>query len=126
MVLSPWVMIVASNARTKLVWPCRRCHFFLWTNFAWRQLKKEREPYTGMSQQQTIHFKDLGKIAYDAAWDYQEQLLQANLRIKAAKYGAPEVIVADSSDTQNHLLFCEHPHVYTLGKKRAYGASSGK
>ncbi len=65
---------------------------------------------------QTIHFQDLGSIAYDAAWDYQETLMQANLRIKSARYNTPEPALADDTETRHHLLFCEHPHVYTLGK----------
>ncbi len=65
---------------------------------------------------QTVHFRDLGKIAYDAAWDYQETLMQANLRIKAARFNAPATAVISEEETQHHLLFCEHPHVYTLGK----------
>lgn len=65
---------------------------------------------------QTILFQDLGKIAYDTAWDYQEQLLQANLRIKSARYNSQDVSLAPEEETQHHLLFCEHPHVYTLGK----------
>ena len=64
---------------------------------------------------QTILFQDLGRVAYDAAWDYQEALLQANLQIKAKWYNMPEAQPADNG-TQHHLLFCEHPHVYTIGK----------
>jgi lipoyl(octanoyl) transferase len=64
---------------------------------------------------QTILFQDLGKVAYDAAWDYQESLLQANLQIKAQWYNATELPAAGTG-TQHHLLFCEHPHVYTIGK----------
>ncbi len=63
----------------------------------------------------TILFQDLGRIAYDAAWDYQESLMQANLRIKAERYNNPEAEI-DKEETTHHLLFCEHPHVYTLGK----------
>jgi lipoyl(octanoyl) transferase len=63
---------------------------------------------------ETILFKDLGLMAYDAAWDYQENLMQAALRIKARLFApSPEDI---HEETQHHLLFCEHPHVYTLGK----------
>jgi len=65
---------------------------------------------------QTIQFEDLGNTAYDAAWDYQESLMQANLRIKARRYNTPEPVIADGEETQHHLLFCEHPHVYTIGK----------
>jgi lipoyl(octanoyl) transferase len=54
---------------------------------------------------QTVKFTDSGIIDYKTAWDRQESLLQANVRAKAAK-----------EPTQHHLLFCEHPAVYTLGK----------
>jgi lipoyl(octanoyl) transferase len=54
---------------------------------------------------QKVKFTDCGKIEYKAAWDYQESLLQAAVQAKAA--GEP---------TSHHLLFCEHPAVYTLGK----------
>ncbi len=64
---------------------------------------------------QTILFQDLGRVAYDAAWDYQESLLQANLRVKAQWYNMPNAPAANNG-TQHHLLFCEHPHVYTIGK----------
>jgi lipoyl(octanoyl) transferase len=65
---------------------------------------------------QTIFFEELGTVAYDKAWDYQESLLQANLRIKAKQYNAPSESATEEEATQHHLLFCEHPHVYTLGK----------
>jgi lipoyl(octanoyl) transferase len=64
---------------------------------------------------ETIFFQDLGRVPYDVAWQYQEALVQANLGIKAQRYNSPG-ISADSLQTQHHLLFCEHPHVYTLGK----------
>ena len=65
---------------------------------------------------QTILFQDMGRVAYDAAWEYQESLLQANLQIKAQWYNLPEASRPVSTDTTHHLLFCEHPHVYTIGK----------
>lgn len=64
---------------------------------------------------QTIFFEDLGQVAYDAAWDYQEQLMQANLKIKAARFNNPSTDLP-LEETTHHLLFCGHPHVYTLGK----------
>jgi lipoyl(octanoyl) transferase len=50
-------------------------------------------------------------------WDYQEKLMQENLAVKAQvrqmeKEGLGEV----NLHTKNHLLFVEHPPVYTLGK----------
>ena len=61
----------------------------------------------------TIHFQDLGPIDYAAAWDYQKELFQASIARKTSNRDlAPELQVP----TEDHLLFCEHPHVYTLGK----------
>ncbi len=61
----------------------------------------------------TIHFTDLGLIEYGAAWDLQKHLFQATLDRKAANRNLPE---DQQVPTEDHLLFCEHPHVYTLGK----------
>ncbi|ULQ53671.1 lipoyl(octanoyl) transferase LipB [Flavihumibacter fluvii] len=58
---------------------------------------------------QQVFFNDLGIMDYQTAWDLQENLLQYNLQKKAATPG----ILAD---TRHHLLFVEHPPVYTLGK----------
>lgn len=58
-----------------------------------------------------VLFSDLGPMEYGSAWDYQEKLLAANTGIKMAK---AKGLSAD--DTVHHLLFCEHPPVYTLGK----------
>lgn len=66
---------------------------------------------------ETILFEDLGIMAYDAAWDYQESLLQANLAVKARRFNMQQQGPVDEDiHTAHHLLFCEHPHVYTLGK----------
>jgi lipoyl(octanoyl) transferase len=55
---------------------------------------------------QTVIFEDLGRMAYQQAWDYQEELLQSNILLKSQFLG----------QTINHLLFVEHPPVFTLGK----------
>lgn len=60
-----------------------------------------------MNKKQII-FQDLGKMPYQAAWDYQEKLLQENVKRKST--------VGGQQYTVNHLLFVEHPPVYTLGK----------
>jgi lipoyl(octanoyl) transferase len=65
---------------------------------------------------QTILFKDLGKIEYGVAWDYQDKLMQQNLAVKAAWYNTNEADRPKDLDTVNYLLLCEHPNVYTLGK----------
>ena len=73
---------------------------------------------------QKVYFEDLGKMDYQSAWDYQEKLLQENVRLKAASYqfeteptelGEKQLSVA-ASTTVHSLLFVEHPPVYTLGK----------
>lgn len=65
---------------------------------------------------QTIFFQDLGVVEYGATWDLQEQLMKQNLEAKAQWYNTPETERSSGMGTRNHLLFCEHPHVYTLGK----------
>jgi lipoyl(octanoyl) transferase len=58
-------------------------------------------------------FIDLGLIAYPEAWDYQTKLFQEILDIKARNRNLPD----DKQEiTPNYLIFCEHPHVFTLGK----------
>ena len=60
-----------------------------------------------------VIFTDLGVIDYKEAWDYQEQIfnevVQRKLRNRELPADQQEEIV-------HHLIFCEHPHVYTLGK----------
>lgn len=75
-----------------------------------------------MNKQQII-FKDLGQLDYQAAWDYQESLLQENVRKKSLVYSQEPVVEGNQLplpgselDTLHHLLFVEHPPVYTLGK----------
>ena len=59
----------------------------------------------------TVYFKDLGLIDYKKAWDYQDELFSDTIARKIANRKNNTDI-----QTRNHLLFCEHPHVYTLGK----------
>jgi lipoyl(octanoyl) transferase len=61
----------------------------------------------------TVQFIDLGLIDYQEGWDMQEKLFAEIINIKVANRGiAPE----EQKITPNYLLFCQHPHVYTLGK----------
>jgi lipoyl(octanoyl) transferase len=60
-----------------------------------------------------VVFQNLGLIDYKQAWDYQASLFNEILDVKAANRNLPE---SEQRATQNYLLFCEHPHVYTLGK----------
>lgn len=55
----------------------------------------------------------LGLKDYKEAWDFQTSLFEKNLAIKTQNRSLPE---SDQLLTNNYLIFCEHPHVYTLGK----------
>ena len=72
---------------------------------------------------QKVIYEDLGLIPYKQSWDYQEKLLQENVRRKSGvlslESGAeddPLTIHHSPFTTQHYLLFVEHPPVYTLGK----------
>ncbi len=74
---------------------------------------------------QKVIFKDMGSLEYGAAWNYQENLLQENVRKKAKRSNAGSGVTALAADaeplqednnTEHYLLFVEHPPVYTLGK----------
>lgn len=75
---------------------------------------------------QPVLFEDLGAMPYQTAWDYQEKLLKENVKKKveareklsaAAGGVGPEDAGEDQLPaTTHHLLFVEHPPVYTLGK----------
>jgi lipoyl(octanoyl) transferase len=71
---------------------------------------------------QKIIFEDLGSMPYQQTWDYQEQLLQSNVQAKSANKTSVvreahiQSITGTPGETTNHLLFVEHPPVFTLGK----------
>mgnify|MGYP001089372621 CR=1 FL=1 len=58
-------------------------------------------------------FTDLGLIDYQKAWDYQTELFNSILATKAENRNG---LGQEQKPTDNYLIFCEHPHVYTLGK----------
>ena len=80
-----------------------------------------------------VFFQDWGLIDYQQAWDKQEELFAASVKTKldnrskelAYETAAKAPVAAgiyepfEPDETFNYLVFCEHPHVYTLG-------SSGK
>ena len=80
-----------------------------------------------MDKQQVI-FRDLGNMDYKTAWDYQEKLLQENVRRKSLVNRQQSIVMSAPGDaselttnesqltTEHYLLFVEHPPVYTLGK----------
>jgi lipoyl(octanoyl) transferase len=53
----------------------------------------------------TIEYQDWGLVEYNEAWAKQETLFTASIEMKM-----------HGETTPNFLVFCEHPHVYTLGK----------
>lgn len=67
---------------------------------------------------QKVRLQDLGSVRYKDAWDFQENLLQQNVAIKTKMREAEDAGLKTSNlpQTHHHLLFVEHPHVYTLGK----------
>ncbi len=60
-----------------------------------------------------ITVTNLGSIDFKEAWDYQTALFEKVLAVKIENRSLPD---ANQQITENFLLFCQHPHVYTLGK----------
>ena len=58
-------------------------------------------------------FANLGLADYQQTWDKQEGLLTEIVKIKTKNR---DLAAEQQEITPNYLLFCEHPHVYTLGK----------
>lgn len=58
-----------------------------------------------------VTLQDLGLKDYKETWDYQEFLFQKTVDLKIKNRREETEL-----PTPNHLLFVEHPHVYTLGK----------
>ncbi len=66
-----------------------------------------------MTPKRYTRFIDLGRISFREAWDIQEQLLKQIVDIKLKNQSLPP---AQHQSVTNYLIFCEHDHVYTLGK----------
>lgn len=58
-----------------------------------------------------VEYRNLGLIDYKEAWEYQESLFKSTVDQKISIRNGE-----DQGPTKNYVLFCEHPHVYTLGK----------
>jgi len=67
-----------------------------------------------------VTFQDWGLIDYKEAWDKQETLFAKTVDLKTRIRNLKMVTEGDEyqeeEPTPNYLVFCEHPHVYTLGK----------
>lgn len=71
--------------------------------------------YISNLQNKTVYFHNIGLMDYKEAWDFQTQLFDAVVAEKVANR-TREKAGEDKVPTPNHLIFCQHPHVYTLGK----------
>ena len=54
---------------------------------------------------------NLGLKDYKETWDFQEAVFQKTIDVKVDNRRND-----NSNPTENHFIFVEHPHVYTLGK----------
>ncbi len=64
-----------------------------------------------MSKQ--THYIHLGLKDYKEAWDFQEEIFKKTVDQKIENRKLPK---HEQVETENHLIFCYHPHVFTLGK----------
>lgn len=58
-----------------------------------------------------VEFIDWGLIDYQEAWNRQETIFDSTVVSKIQNRTNNTAL-----ETSNYLVFCEHPHVYTLGK----------
>lgn len=62
---------------------------------------------------QQVYYHDLGSVDYKVCWDLQESILNETVRQKVENRTLPE---KQHYPSRHFLLFCQHPHVFTLGK----------
>ena len=68
---------------------------------------------TSVKSLESVSFHDLGLIDYREAWTLQEKLFNEVVERKLSN----RLLEKDKQKQQEHfLLFCEHPHVFTLGR----------
>lgn len=60
-----------------------------------------------------VEFRDLGKMDYQEAWDFQEAIFAETVSKKIINRNLSK---DQQAITDNYVFFVEHPHVYTLGK----------
>ena len=60
---------------------------------------------------QKVNLIDKGLIDYKECWDFQEGLFKKTVDRKIELRDGKT-----KEKTEDHLIFCQHPHVYTLGK----------
>jgi len=67
---------------------------------------------------QKVIFEDWGNVPYEEAWERQALVQKALIANKLVYRDLP-ILESQSilrEIQRHHLIFCEHPHVYTLGK----------
>jgi len=74
---------------------------------------EHNRPIDSQAMNKKTQFIDLGLVDYQKAWDYQSEIFNGILSVKSKnRTCAPEA----QKVTDNYVIFCEHPHVFTLGK----------
>ena len=70
-----------------------------------------------MKNKQVI-LQDWGLIDYKQAWEKQEEVFAKTVQTKIDIRNKETELPGSTANllTPNYLVFCEHPHVYTLGK----------
>lgn len=61
-----------------------------------------------------VEVQHLGVMSYAEAWAYQQELQQQG--VAARSHNRKITDDTEWIHLKNYLLFCQHPHVYTLGK----------
>lgn len=67
-----------------------------------------------MNVMESVNFYDLGHAPYRPVWDLQAAILQRLVDEKLAR--RKQKLYQPGNESNDVLLFVEHPHVYTLGK----------
>ncbi len=68
---------------------------------------------------QKVIFQDWGNIDYAKAWEQQQALMDKAVALKRANRkleGTNQALQIP----KHHLIFCSHPHVYTLGRSGSF------
>lgn len=65
----------------------------------------------------SVEVINLGEDDYQRVWNYQEEVFKSTVDRKIANRKTEDP--NDHLATDNYLILCEHPHVYTLGKSGA-------
>ncbi|RKR85616.1 lipoyl(octanoyl) transferase [Mucilaginibacter gracilis] len=71
-----------------------------------------------MMKNKQVILQDWGLIDYKQAWQKQEEVFAKTVQTKIEIRNKETELPGSTANllTPNYLVFCEHPHVYTLGK----------